>query len=296
MNMLECELPGIKRVATGKVREIFDVGEHYLIVATDRISAFDCILPDAIPDKGCVLNGLSAFWFHKLDFFANHFVTDSVHRYPAELQGFADLLEGRSMLVKKCTPLPVECVARGYLAGSGYEEYLRMGTVGGQAVPTGLRNADRLPETLFTPTRKATSGHDEPLSWRQCRALVGDEIALQLKSATIELYEHGAAYAASRGILLADTKFEFGLLDGEMILIDECMTPDSSRFWPASEYRPGSNPPSFDKQFVRDYLEGLDWDKSPPAPHLPEDVIAATSAKYVEAFTLLTGRPLRPEA
>jgi phosphoribosylaminoimidazole-succinocarboxamide synthase len=290
MDILTIDLPGIPRMGRGKVREIYDLGEHLLLVATDRISAFDCILPDPIPRKGHILNRLSEFWFSKLDFVPNHLVTAEFGGYPPELQPFRELLEGRSMLVRKCSPLPVECVARGYLAGSGYEEYAREGTVGGHTVPPGLQNAARLPEALFTPARKAPTGHDENISWKQCRSLLGDEIASQVRDWTIDLYEHARAYAATRGIILADTKFEFGLLDGEVILIDECLTPDSSRFWAADSWKPGANPPSFDKQFVRDYLASLDWDRNPPAPHLPPEVIAATSARYREAYSLLTGR------
>ena len=294
MDLLTIDLPDIPRVGQGKVREIYDLGGQLLLVSTDRISAFDCILPDPIPGKGIILNRLSEFWFTKLDFVPNHFVTSEFAGYPSVLQPFQDLLEGRSMLVHKCSPLPVECVARGYLAGSGYAEYRESGTVGGHRVPAGLQNADRLPETLFTPARKASTGHDENITWKQCRALLGDEVAIQVRDWTIDLYEHARAYAATRGIILADTKFEFGLLDGEVILIDECLTPDSSRFWAADSWKPGANPPSFDKQFVRDYLASLDWDRTPPAPHLPQGVIAATSAKYHEAYNLLTGRAATP--
>jgi len=287
MNVTDLDLPGIPKLRSGKVREVFDLGTNLLVVATDRISAFDCILPDPIPGKGRVLNRLSAFWFGKLDFVPNHML--SITAFPPELAPFREILEGRAMLAKKCTPLPVECVARGYLAGSAFEEYSSHGTACGHTLPPGLRMADRLPETLFTPARKAESGHDENITWKQCRALLGDELALRVREWTIELYDHARAYAAGCGIILADTKFEFGLHNGELLLIDECLTPDSSRFWAAKEVVPGSSPPSFDKQFVRDYLSALPWDKTPPAPPLPPDVISRTAEKYEEAFRLLTG-------
>lgn len=289
MDLLNCELEGIPKVASGKVREIFDLGSELLLVATDRISAFDCILPNAIPGKGEVLTALSEFWFSRLDFVPNHFLTTRFERFPGRLEQYREQLAGRSMLVKKAVPLPVECVARGYLAGSGWREYCQNGTVAGQALPAGLTQADKLEQTLFTPATKAPSGHDENISWRECRRLLGDEIALQVRDWTIELYEHGRAYAATRGILIADTKFEFGLIDGELILIDEVLTPDSSRFWPADLYQAGGSPPSFDKQYVRDYLETLDWDKTPPAPRLPDEVVAKTAEKYREACEQLAG-------
>ncbi len=289
MELLTCDLPGIPRLRSGKVREVFDLGENLLLVATDRISAFDCILPNAIPRKGEVLTRISEFWFQKLDFVPNHVVASLFALFPENLQPFADQLEGRSMIVHKAAPLPVECVARGYLAGSGWKEYRERGTVGGHPLPAGLRQGDRLPETLFTPATKAETGHDENITWRDCRALLGDETALQVRQWTIDLYEHGAAHAAQCGIIVADTKFEFGVLDGEIILIDECLTPDSSRFWPADQYQPGGSPPSFDKQFVRDHLESLDWNKQPPAPELPPQVVAETARKYQEAYERLTG-------
>jgi phosphoribosylaminoimidazole-succinocarboxamide synthase len=293
MDLLAIDLPGIKKLRSGKVREVFDVGENFLIVATDRISAFDCILPTAIPNKGAVLTQLSAFWFETLDFVPNHFVTAHFPSFPAELKPFEAQLAGRSMIVRKARPLPVECVARGFLAGSGWKEYLADGKVGGHELPGGLLESARLPSTLFTPARKATSGHDENITWKQCRAILGDELAIEVRNHTLELYEHGRAIASRAGILVADTKFEFGLCDDELLLIDECLTPDSSRFWPADSWMPGAIPPSFDKQFVRDYLETLDWDKTDPAPALPEDVVAKTSAKYIEAFEKLTGRKFR---
>jgi phosphoribosylaminoimidazole-succinocarboxamide synthase len=292
MDLLACDLPGISKFRSGKVREVFDLGEHLLLVATDRISAFDCILPNAIPHKGEVLNQISAFWFEKLDFVPNHVVTAHFRLFPENLKPFADQLAGRSMIVKKTAPLPVECVARGYLAGSGWKEYQEKGSVCGIALPEGLRQSDRLPETIFTPAIKANSGHDENISWRECRALLGDDIALQVRRWTIDLYEHGRAHAAQRGIIVADTKFEFGVLDDEVILIDECLTPDSSRFWPEDAYSPGRSPPSFDKQFVRDYLESVHWNKQPPAPSLPAEIIARTCEKYLDAYRRLAGLKL----
>ena len=292
MDLLKCDLPGITKLRSGEVREVFDLGENLLFVATDRISAFDCILPNAIPRKGEVLTQISNFWFHKLDFVPNHLVTANFRRFPENLKPFEEQLAGRAQIVRKAAPLPVECVARGYLAGSGWKEYQESGTVCGHELPPGLRQGDRLPETLFTPATKAETGHDENITWKQCRALLGDEVALQVKKWTIELYEHGRAYAAQRGIIVADTKFEFGLLNDEIVLIDEVLTPDSSRFWPESEYQAGGSPPSFDKQFVRDYLETLDWDKQPPAPALPDEVVTKTSEKYLEAYLRLTGLAL----
>ena len=287
------ELPGVRKVASGKVREIFDLGEQLLLVTTDRISAFDCILPNPIPRKGEVLTQLSAFWFERFDFLENHLVSTEFSEFPEQLRPFEAQLRGRSMLVKKAQPLPVECVVRGYLAGSGWKEYQTQGSVCGIPLPAGLRQAQQLPETLFTPSTKAVSGHDENIGWEECVRLVGSQVAEEVRSHSVRLYEAGRAWAATKGILIADTKFEFGLLDGRVILIDECLTPDSSRFWPAGGYALGMSPPSFDKQFVRDYLETLAWDKTPPAPTLPAEVVEGTSAKYLEAFERLTGAPLR---
>ncbi|MHA3770551.1 phosphoribosylaminoimidazolesuccinocarboxamide synthase [Verrucomicrobiota bacterium sgz303538] len=295
MHILTLDLPGIRKVASGKVREIFDLGEHLLFVATDRISAFDCILPNAIPHKGEVLTALSAFWFQRFGFVKNHVVATDFAQFPSELAQYAEQLRGRSMIVRKAKPLPVECVVRGYLAGSGWKEYQASQSICGISLPAGLQQAQQLPETLFTPSTKAESGHDQNISFDECRRLLGDELAEKVRDLSIRIYEEGRAYTKERGIILADTKFEFGLLDGELILIDECLTPDSSRFWPASDYRLGISPPSFDKQFVRDYLETLDWDKTPPAPQLPEDVVQRTSAKYLEAYERITGQPLKVE-
>lgn len=289
MTLLECNLPGIPKLRSGKVREVFDLGDSLLIVATDRISAFDCILPTGIPRKGEVLTQMTAFWYGVLDFVPNHFLTARFEAFPPVLHPFESQLRNRSMLVRKANPLPVECVARGYIAGSGWKEYQTSGTVGGHEVPAGLLQSAKLPSPLFTPSTKAESGHDENITWKECRRILGDELAIQARDLTIDLYEHGCAHASRAGILIADTKFEFGLADGELILIDECLTPDSSRFWPADSWSPGTNPPSYDKQFVRDYLETLDWDKTSPAPELPAEVAAKTSSKYIEAYEKLTG-------
>jgi phosphoribosylaminoimidazole-succinocarboxamide synthase len=292
MDILKLELPGIRKVASGKVREIFDLGEHLLLVATDRISAFDCILPNPIPHKGAVLTSISAFWFRRFDFVENHVVATDVNDFPTALRPYRMQLARRAMVVKKAKPLPVECVVRGYLAGSGWKEYQASQTICGIKLPAGLRQAEQLPETIFTPSTKAESGHDMNISWDECRRLVGDDVAEQVRKLSIAIYEGGRSYAAQHGIIVADTKFEFGIHDGRVILIDECLTPDSSRFWPADQHQLGISPPSYDKQFVRDYLETLDWDKTPPAPPLPPEVIRKTSEKYREAFARLTGSEL----
>jgi phosphoribosylaminoimidazole-succinocarboxamide synthase len=293
MDLLTLDLPGIPKIASGKVREIFDLGEHLLLVATDRISAFDCILPNPIPRKGAVLTSISAFWFQRFGFVENHIVATDVRDFPASLQPFAEQLSQRSMIVKKAKPLPVECVARGYLAGSGWKEYQATQSVCAIKLPAGLQQAERLSETIFTPATKAISGHDENISWERCVEILGEPLARQARDLTIRLYEEGRAFAAGRGILVADTKFEFGLFEDRVILIDEVLTPDSSRFWPARQHALGISPPSFDKQFVRDYLETLAWDKTPPAPPLPPEVIRKTSEKYLEAYERLTGSGLR---
>ena len=290
--MLTLDLPGIPKVASGKVREIFDLGDHLLFVATDRISAFDCILPNAIPHKGAVLTQLSAFWFSRFTFVENHVVTADFAAFPEKLRRFETELRGRSMIVRKTQPLPIECVVRGYLIGSGWKDYQQTGAICGIPLPSGLQQAEQLPGTLFTPATKAASGHDENISWEQAVRLVGENVAIEARAQAVRVYEEGRAWAAAHGIIVADTKLEFGLLDGRVILIDECLTPDSSRFWPANEYRAGKSPPSYDKQFVRDYLETLSWDKTPPAPALPEEVVQKTSEKYLEAFQRLTGAPL----
>lgn len=287
------DLPGIKKLRSGKVREVFDLGETLLFVATDRLSAFDVILPDPIPHKGAVLNQLSAFWFKRFDKIDNHFVTADFDEFPQELQAFRDQLAGRSMIVRKTEPLPVECVVRGYLAGSGWKEYQESQSVCGEKLPLGLQLASQLPEPIFTPATKSDAGHDLNIDMNACRQILGNDTAERVRGLSLQIYAVGRDHAAHRGIIVADTKFEFGVVDGKLLLIDECLTPDSSRFWPKDQYVVGQSPPSFDKQFVRDYLETLDWDKTPPAPSLPQDVIAKTSAKYVEAFERLTGEKLK---
>jgi phosphoribosylaminoimidazole-succinocarboxamide synthase len=285
---MSVDLPGIPKLRSGKVREVFDLGETLLIVATDRISAFDCIFPDPIPGKGEILTQLSAFWFEKFRQVPNHFITTALNEFPDILEPHSKLLRGRSMLVRKSIPLPIECIVRGYLAGSGWKEYQESGTVCGIQLLSGLRQADRLPEPIFTPATKAESGHDENISWTQCCEILEPEIARTVRDLSLTLYRDASLYAANRGIIIADTKFEFGLHDNKIILIDECLTPDSSRFWPADSYQVGVSPLSYDKQFVRDYLERLGWNKTPPAPPLPPEVIQKTARIYQEAFALLT--------
>ena len=287
------DLPGIKKLRSGKVREVFDLGETLLFVVTDRLSAFDVILPDPIPHKGAVLNQISAFWFKRFDKIDNHFITADFEKFPKELHAFREQLAGRSMIVKKTKPLTVECVVRGYLAGSGWKEYQQSQSVCGIKLPTGLQLASPLPEPIFTPATKNDVGHDENIDMKECRRILGDEIANRVKDLSLEIYSRGRDHAAQRGIIVADTKFEFGKMDNQLLLIDEVLTPDSSRFWPKDQYIVGQSPPSFDKQFVRDYLETLDWDKTPPAPKLPREIIEKTSAKYVEAFERITGEKLR---
>jgi phosphoribosylaminoimidazole-succinocarboxamide synthase len=292
MNVLrETNFPGLVPSARGKVRDIYDLGERLLIVATDRLSAFDVVMPTPIPDKGRVLTQLSLFWFDRLkDTVPNHVLSAS--DFPAPYDAHREQLAGRAMLVRKTKPLPIECVVRGYLSGSGWKEYRASGGVCGIALPPGLRESDRLPEPIFTPATKASSGHDENISFAAAAELVGSRLAEQVRAISLEIYDRAAAYAAPRGVILADTKFEFGLLDGGLVWIDEALTPDSSRFWPAAEFHPGGPQPSFDKQFVRDYLERIRWPKTPPGPELPPDVVAATRAKYREAYRLLTGHEL----
>ena len=281
-------------VARGKVRDVYAVGQDMLLlVATDRISAFDCILGSPIPDKGRVLTKISLFWFDLLaDIVPNHVVTADAAEYPTALQPFREQLEGRSMLVRRADMFPIECVARGYLSGSGWKEYKASGTVCGIALPGGLVESDALPEPIFTPATKAQSGHDENIPFDRACVLAGRATAEKLRDLTLALYKRAAAYASGRGIIIADTKFEFGVLDGGILLGDEALTPDSSRFWPADSYKPGGPQASFDKQYVRDWLETLDWNKQPPAPVLPDEVVARTREKYLEAYRLLTGREL----
>jgi phosphoribosylaminoimidazole-succinocarboxamide synthase len=291
--IMQTELSGMKLHARGKVRDIYDLGEHYLIVATDRLSAFDVVLPTPIPDKGKVLTQMSAFWFDFFkDFIPNHVVSTSVDDFPANLRPFREQIDGRSMLVKKAKVFPVECVARGFLTGSGLRDYNKTGTVCGIRLPAGLRDSDRLPEPIFTPATKAETGHDENISEEQAAGIIGADNIRRLKEFTLQIYRRAVEYAIGRGIIICDTKFEFGTIDGRTSIVDEMLTPDSSRFWPADQYSPGKPQPSFDKQFVRDYLERIGWNKQPPAPELPEDVVKATSGKYKEALRILTGRDL----
>ena len=282
---------GLTPAARGKVRDIYDLGDKLLIVATDRLSAFDVVLPTPIPDKGRVLTQLSLFWFNLLkDVIPNHVL--SATDFPAPFDKHREELEGRSMVVRKTKPLPIECVARGYVSGSGWKDYRATGKICGVALPAGLRESDQLPDPIFTPATKAASGHDENISFEQAAALIGKELAEKVRAVTLEIYRRAASYAEPRGIILADTKFEFGLLNNQLLWIDEALTPDSSRFWPAAEYNPGGPQPSFDKQFVRDYLERIRWPKTPPGPELPPEVVDATRAKYREAFHILAGREL----
>ena len=292
--LLDTRLNGTRPDRHGKVRDLFDLGDRLLLVATDRISAFDYVLGSGIPDKGKVLTQLSAFWFeHTAGIVAHHLLSTDMADLPADLQPHREMLQGRSMLVKKTTPLAIECVARGYLSGSGWKEYQATGAVCGVALPPGLRESDRLPAPIFTPATKASTGHDINISEADAGALIGEALVAEVRTLTLALYTAGAAHAESRGIILADTKFEFGVAgDGALILIDEVMTPDSSRYWPIDRYAPGGPQPSFDKQFVRDYLEQIHWNKQPPVPSLPDDVVEKTREKYLEAFRRLTGREL----
>ncbi|HKM66469.1 MAG TPA: phosphoribosylaminoimidazolesuccinocarboxamide synthase [Candidatus Acidoferrum sp.] len=287
----ETDFPGLAPAARGKVRDIYDLGDRLLIVATDRLSAFDVVMPTPIPDKGRVLTQLSLFWFSLLKEVIPHHVLSSTE-FPAPFDKYKDDLAGRTMLVRKTKPLPIECVARGYLSGSGWKEYRASGKICGLSLPEGLRESDKLPAPIFTPATKAVSGHDENIPFEQAAGILGEELAEQVRDITLELYSRAAAYAEPRGILLADTKFEFGLLNSQLLWIDEALTPDSSRFWPAAQYQPGGAQPSFDKQFVRDYLERIQWPKTPPGPDLPPDVVAATRAKYREAYRILVGHEL----
>lgn len=291
--ILQLDLPGITKVRSGKVREVYDLDDAFLLVASDRISAFDCILPNGIPRKGEVLTQISHFWFERFSSLApNHLLAKADDPLPKNLQPFVAQLARRSMIVKKAQPLAIECIVRGYLSGSGWKEYKKSQTVCGIKLPAGLGESAELPEPIFTPSTKAESGHDENISIEEACKIAGKEITTQARDLSLKIYKAGRDYARERGIIIADTKFEFGLFEGKLILIDEVLTPDSSRFWPANEYQPGKGQPSFDKQFVRDYLETLDWDKQPPAPALPQDVVEKTSAKYLDAFERLTGRKL----
>jgi phosphoribosylaminoimidazole-succinocarboxamide synthase len=291
--LLESKIPEAKLWRRGKVRDVYDLGDRLLIVATDRISAFDVILPTGIPEKGRVLTQISLFWFRLLeDVIPNHVVTSEVDEYGPELARHRDQLEGRSMIVRKTDPLPVEAVVRGYITGSGLKEYKAKGSVCGIPLRPGLRESDRLDPALFTPSTKADEGHDENISFAEVEKLIGSARAAEVRDVTLKIYERARAHADSRGIILADTKFEFGVKDGRLIWIDEALTPDSSRFWPKDSYEPGRSQPSFDKQFVRDYLETLSWNKQPPGPSLPHDVVEKTREKYREAYARITGNDL----
>ena len=286
------DLP-IKLFKRGKVRDIYEIDDNLLIVATDRISAFDFVLPDPIPNKGIYLTQLSIFWFEKMKKIVdNHLISGDVEDFPDELKDYRDVLDKRSMLVTKTEVIPVECIVRGYLSGSGWKEYQKKGEICGVKLPKGLRESEKLDEPIFTPTTKAEKGHDMPITFEQLKDMVGKETAEKLRDLSIEIYEKARDYAYQRGIIIADTKFEFGVKDGEIILVDELLTPDSSRFWPLDAYEPGKPQPSFDKQYVRDYLTSTGWDKNSPPPHLPEEVIRETEKRYREAFERLTGKKL----
>jgi phosphoribosylaminoimidazole-succinocarboxamide synthase len=291
---METNLPSLKLLARGKVRDIYDLGDRLLFVATDRISAFDVILPRPIPEKGKVLHQISGYWFDwSSGLVPNHVAAATVDAMPGELHEYRDQLEGRSALIRRAEMFPVECVARGYLAGSGWKEYRERGTVCGIRLPDGLRESDRLPEPIFTPATKAQTGHDENITFDRMVEIVGRDDAEKLRDLTLRLYSGARDHAGERGIIIADTKFEFGRIDGEVVLCDEALTPDSSRFWPKAEYKPGGPQPSFDKQYVRDYLETLDWDKSPPGPELPDEVVEGTRRRYLEILEIVTGHGLR---
>lgn len=284
------EISEVPLLSRGKVRDMYDLGDQVLMVVTDRLSAFDHVLPNGIPDKGRVLNLLTAFWLERTrGIVDNHLISVDVADLPAPLQRHADMLEGRFTIARKARMLPVECIVRGYISGSGWSDYQRTGAVGGIALPAGLVESDRLPEPLFTPSTKAETGHDENITFEQAAELLGTDLAGQVRDLSIRIYRHAAEYALERGIIIADTKFEFGVLDGRLILCDEVLTPDSSRFWPLDTYMPGRAQPSFDKQYVRDWLLGIRWNKEPPIPTLPDEVVAGTSAKYREAYERLTG-------
>ena len=291
--LLETDIPELPRPHRGKVRDVYDLGDSLLFVATDRISAFDCVMPNGIPDKGRVLTAMSLFWFDYISWAQNHLLCSEVSDFPKMLRKYDKDLEGRSMIVRKVKPIPMECIVRGYLTGSAWKEYKRYGTVGGDEVRDDYRLSEKLDKALFTPSTKAEEGHDENVTFEEACELIGEEKAECLSDFSLRIYKDAAQHAERCGIILADTKFEFGELDdGEIILIDEVLTPDSSRFWPKADYVLGKNPPSLDKQFVRDYLESLDWDKTPPAPALPQDVVEKTREKYLGALRALSGRSL----
>lgn len=290
--LIQSEIPGVKLLNRGKVRDIYDLGDSILFVASDRLSAFDVVMPNGIPHKGEVLTNISLFWFEMMDWMPNHLITTDVCTRD-ELKPYAKDLQGRSMIVKKAKPLPVECIVRGYIIGSGWKDYQKEGKVSGITLREGYRQAEKLDEAIFTPSTKAEQGlHDEAISFERTVELVGQEVADKIRDLSLKIYNTAADYARERGIILADTKFEFGELEGEIILIDEVLTPDSSRFWPADKYEVGCSPPSLDKQYVRDYLETLDWGKTPPGPELPAEVVAKTTEKYLDAYKKITGKDL----
>ncbi|MFZ5995160.1 MAG: phosphoribosylaminoimidazolesuccinocarboxamide synthase [Thermodesulfobacteriota bacterium] len=290
--VFETHIEGLPLSSRGKVRDVYDAGEYLLIVATDRLSAFDVVMPNPIPDKGRILTRISLYWFRELaDIAPNHLISGEVKDFPAVCHQYAEILAGRTMLVQKAMPLPVECIVRGYLSGSGWKEYRETGAVCGITLPKGLTESAKLPAPIFTPSTKAEAGtHDQNISFPEVENLIGKEMAAKIAQTSLRLYKKASFLAEKKGIIIADTKFEFGLADGNLILIDEVLTPDSSRFWPQDQYQPGQSQPSFDKQFVRDYLLSLHWDQKPPAPELPPEIIAKTRAKYIEAFERLTGK------
>ena len=287
--ILQTDIPGLP-VRRGKVRDVYDLGNELLLVASDRLSAFDVVMPNGIPYKGEVLTRLSCFWFKRLRDVRHHLIELIEDRAPAGMEPYLDQLRGRAVRVRKTKVVPIECVVRGYITGSGWKEYVKSGSVCGIKLPTGLRQCDRIPEPIFTPATKEEQGHDENISFERACQIVGADVARALRDRSIAIYREAADYARQRGVIIADTKFEWGQIDGDLILIDEILTPDSSRYWPADEYQPGRDQSSFDKQFVRNYLETLSWDKTPPGPHLPDDVVAGTSKRYIEAYEHLTGR------
>jgi len=290
--LITVAINGPRLLNRGKVRDIYDLGDSLLFIATDRISAFDCIMPNGIPHKGRVLTELSLFWFEYMDWLPNHLITADPEKFPEILKPYKQELSGRAIIVKKAQPLPIECVVRGYLVGSGWKDYKNSGKVCGITLRDGYRQAEKLDQPLFTPTTKAEQGHDEPISFEQVEELIGSDVAHTVRDLAIKVYQTAADCAAAKGVIVADTKFEFGIFEGKVILIDEVLTPDSSRFWPATQYKLDCNPPSLDKQFVRDYLETLDWDKNPPAPELPADIVKKTTEKYIGAYESITGKTL----
>jgi phosphoribosylaminoimidazole-succinocarboxamide synthase len=292
--IMKTDIPGARLINRGKVRDIYNAGEHIIFVTSDRISAFDVVMDAGIPFKGIVLTQISKYWFEKTkDIIDNHFVSDRVEDYPKQFHKYKDLLKGRSMMVKKANPFPVECIIRGYLSGSAWKAYQKSNVLFGYELPEGLNNSSRLPSPLFTPSTKASSGHDINITYEDMQNMIGEDISRKLKVVSLAIYKTGVQEAESKGIIIADTKFEFGLMNNQILLIDEILTPDSSRFWPAADYQPGQNQPSLDKQYLRDFLETLDWDKTPPPPPLPEEIVQNTSKKYQEILKILTGKTVQ---